>query len=742
MVRATALLAKPDASGSVRKWCVWVIAFLCCFQLKAQTYKVKASSFSNGASTAQSPSYKLKSTVGEEVVGSAASASYKTAAGFEPPNVIDQLPDLDFTGTLTLNPSISVTRGGNVSAFFIVKNAGTAKVETNIEVNAYLSFNQEYDVTDRPLPPTVIIGSSLAAGSEINFSNGMTFEIPADVNPGTYFVVLLVDPNGVVNERSEGNNTISSGISVTSSDDTTLPVIVPPTSFAFVNGGAIVITATDDKGIKEVVFHHKRITDSEFTPLTMTRTGNAFQLTIQNDWADDLGMEGYFIAEDNSFNKSVKPVTSYFWYRSPDASKPIPFAAGFNGKEKTFQMFSIPYELNDNDVQNIFETVLGSKDPPTWRLFHFANGDYTEYPSFRKIIHGDAYWFNAVNKDFQIIPGAGQMYAASQQESFVKTLVKGWNQIGNPYPFPIAWDAVVGSNEMVGELNFYSNGSYAKSNIFLPWTGAFVHLDQETSLQLEIPVDAKTNAPGRILRKALEPELDSEQWLMKILANAGDIEFESGIGMHPEAKTSKDKFDDIKLPSFANYFEMYTNHPEFFSPQFAVDVVPTSLSQSWTFEVRSNFENEMITLTWPQSYIAGFQSSLLLIDLHNSKWVDMKAQGSYTFTQAEGRKFRIIYNRSGAINPDITIVGDAYPNPFTNELHIPVLVGEAGTKHIEIYDGFGRLIKRIEKNFNDTGFHEVLWDLMEQQESNVNSGIYFYRLAGKEKSKLKRLIKL
>jgi hypothetical protein len=318
-------------------------------------------------------------------------------------------------------------------------------------------------------------------------------------------------------------------------------------------------------------------------------------------------------------------------------------------------------------------------------------------------------------------------------------LSAGWNQIGNPYPFNISWEAVLGGEERVGLLQFFENGSYVSRDVMEPWTGAFVHAD--AAINLPIPVTAKTSASGRRSDRDLQPDMDAPAWVLPIKIRLDDMEQVSGVGMHPDAKTSKDKFDQITVPRFLDYVEMNTWHEEFFSHQFSTDVVPTTEEQVWTFAVNSNLDNQEGDLTWDNEAIASRNSSLLLIDMLTGKWIDMKTRGRYTFTHQEGRQIKIIYNRSGEIRPGVTMLGDAYPNPFENEVRIPLLIDQAGPKQVEIYDGIGRLIRRMSAEFYAPGIHELTWDGRDGSGQEVSNGMLYYRLLDGQDHRMKRLIK-
>ncbi|MEJ0058047.1 MAG: FlgD immunoglobulin-like domain containing protein [Bacteroidota bacterium] len=323
-------------------------------------------------------------------------------------------------------------------------------------------------------------------------------------------------------------------------------------------------------------------------------------------------------------------------------------------------------------------------------------------------------------------------------------LVKGWNQIGNPFPFNIDWNTIKNENPTAG-LNslwlFESNG-YVKKDVLGSWKGAFVYSDQGG--KVNFPVTAKTIANGRTAQTVFSLNPDEQIWQLPIRLSHGDVKQESVIGMHPEAQLSKDSFDEITIPRFMDYLEMHTDHPEFSARHFSIDIVPSTHTFSWTFTVSSNLRQDEATLNWDHTALAGSQSRLILLDIQSQALVDMKATGIYPFTWNEGRQFKIIYAREGELLPDVTLLGNAYPNPFNTTVTIPVLLREKQTSlHIHVYDLLGRKVRTIYQADAAAGIRNVEWDGSNDEGSHIENGLYLYQLSGDKGilSPPKRLLK-
>jgi hypothetical protein len=258
-------------------------------------------------------------------------------------------------------------------------------------------------------------------------------------------------------------------------------------------------------------------------------------------------------------------------------------------------------------------------------------------------------------------------------------------------------------------------------------------------VDLPIPVSARTTN-GRISGNDLSQDIDSETWKVDIEVSAAGLATTSGIGMHPDAHVSKDKFDEITLPRFIDYAVLDSKHPEFFAPEFAVDVVPTAKLNKWHFDLRSNLKGEQVELKWDHHALQGSRSALILVDLMDNTWTDMKLTGQLTLTHREDRQLSIMYSRSGDISPDVTMLGDAYPNAFVDEVQIPVLFSANDRSvRVEVFDMIGRKVKVLNETFPKPGIHSMYWNGKDDHGNTVSGGVYLYRLVNSNAAK--RMVK-
>ena len=509
---------------------------------------------------------------------------------------------------------------------------------------------------------------------------------------------------------------------------------------------AITVEVTGGSLPRTVTLNYRSITSTEFltADISLKINPDTYETFITPAMADELGVE-FFITSLDASNVLVQTPVHYFVYRTITAfTLGIPFnVPAFNGKPETFQMFSVPYEMEDKSVSGLFEGELGVSGSSSWRLFHYQNSKYEEYPAeFDQIELGKGYWFNTLEKGFQIKIGEASVYHGSSNQSFQMTLEQGWNQIGDPYPFNVDWTMIKAANSSAGLNSLYTfeNGGYVSKNVLGAWKGAFVFSDFGGTVSF--PITSKTLSSGRE-QSIMGNNIDEENWMIPLKLDNGRLFTDIGVGMHPEAKDSKDGFDEISRPRFFEFLDMNTNHPEFFAPSFSTDVVPSRTFHPWSFQLNTNDAASNGNLSWPNEQLTNATSSLLLLDETNNVLINMKTVGRYGFDLKSGQQFSILFDKEGDSKPGITQLGVAYPNPFADKITIPVyLIDDNSRVQINMYDALGRPVHSASQDFYAGGYYEILVETSQANLLSVADGLFYYRTTvnGKPGS-LKRLLK-
>lgn len=85
--------------------------------------------------------------------------------------------------------------------------------------------------------------------------------------------------------------------------------------------------------------------------------------------------------------------------------------------------------------------------------------------------------------------------------------------------------------------------------------------------------------------------------------------------------------------------------------------------------------------------------------------------------------------------PDGFQLRQNYPNPFNSHTKISFSIKQSGNYNLEIYNNLGQKISEIFNNKLADGVYETTFDA-----SGLNSGVYFYRLAGNNISLTKKFV--
>jgi hypothetical protein len=90
--------------------------------------------------------------------------------------------------------------------------------------------------------------------------------------------------------------------------------------------------------------------------------------------------------------------------------------------------------------------------------------------------------------------------------------------------------------------------------------------------------------------------------------------------------------------------------------------------------------------------------------------------------------------------PKIISLKQNYPNPFNPETEISYFLLEPAQVRITVYNVLGRRIRTLVDEYQTEGLKRIHWDGKDDSDSNVASGIYFYRLDAAEYTETKKMV--
>jgi hypothetical protein len=543
--------------------------------------------------------------------------------------------------------------------------------------------------------------------------------------------------------------------------DTSITDVMPPsilhTPTAVVEEGqSVTIQAQiqDDQQVVEAVMFYKPGGKRDYQTVPMTNVGGGvYQTTLAATVIAARGINYYLRASDG-FNFSYHPAEN--WDTRPSNISVRIIGANNQGLVKeepqpggsaqsAFRMISMPLLLEDPRPQAVLEDDLGLYDRQRWRLFLYnsQSGGYAEFPSINPFSPGNAFWLIVREPNKQIDSGAGTTVATNQP--FQIALQQGWNDISNPFVFPVNWSEVqvVQGNpaDIMGPYTY--RGQWLLPNqvtTLSPWEGYAVYSSAPAVTIAISPTEAAaTSTP------ALWKNDDRMDWHLRLEAVCEEaLDGANFIGVSQEAAAEWDKLDYLEPPAVGEYVSLRFPHDDWpiYRGAFSTDFRPPfDDGQVWHFEVATNILEAPIVLKFQnrESVPPPFQA--VLLDLTTFQRLDIRQSVQYVFMPDQrrlAREFKLIVGTSAYIEnfyqleqnqPRVFSLSPNFPNPFNAGTTWLYQVPEPSYVSITVLDVLGREIRHLVSQVQQPGAYRVHWQGEADDGREAGSGIYIIQMA-------------
>jgi len=589
-----------------------------------------------------------------------------------------------------------------------------------------------------------IIGNQLLTAEVFDFETKSSYSIRIqtdDDNGGTFPKVFII----TINDTTEPVDTENPMIT-----NESLPIEINKGD-GQINAS---ITATDNSGTVTVNFHYKEVNKSDFTNiLAVSANGQNYELTIMESWLNDAGIDYFFHAEDLSGN-FVTTDTTTLALVIPDGTAPdIENVLGQGGNRSDWRMFSIPYELLEKSIFSIFETAIGSPNGGIdWRILHWdpVRDNFKAYqesafgfPPLDMIERGKGYWFLSRANISSLLAGASNGKVIDTKNLFSMALKEGWNQVGNPYPFTMSWDAVRTTNgfdnTQIGDLVVFSGSQdtlvAAVNNQIQAFQGAYVEvLSNVGDVNLSIPIvtGSRTSQENEV-PWGLDG-LDQAEWQVALTLNAPGFSNQlGGIGMRPDASIGMDEFDRTKLPLIYGFPQLsFSSNTG--QRSLTRSIIERQESYHWVFNIEA-IDGTLASLTWENHHFGINDFELMLFDPANSRVINMREYQEYQFIVTGSSKLEIYYGDNNYILEELgakaVVLGNNYPNPLNDKTIIPFSLPNTYSTYqvkISLIGLDGRYLETISQGYYPPGFHKIEWRIDSDTGIVLKSGVYLYRI--------------
>lgn len=368
---------------------------------------------------------------------------------------------------------------------------------------------------------------------------------------------------------------------------------------------------------------------------------------------------------------------------------------------------------------------------------------------------------------------AARGHTAQLDSAFSIGLLPGWNLVGQPFPYPVAWSDVLRANpEVPVEGPWMYRDAFGLHDIWEPWSGAWIYLRSEMATQLVIPPKDTVSTSFDTDRALAADELymptvlrsvpgwgTEESALLVISAHTPEAEVRDiALGWNVNAAVEWDPYDAKAPPSPDSSLVLWFEHNDWHTNagRYAIDIRKPQIGDIWRLHFETTSEGPvMLSFSFlddlPPGIFADFvdlitQDSIRLDQTHTTYAVrDLSRYPQREFAIVFGDNlFYDELEREERLAPSRLTLFQNYPNPFNNETtisySIPAVEGGAYDVQVSVYNMLGQLVRRLYDGPAVAGMHTVSWNGRDDAGSAMSSGVYFCELRWGNERQLQRLI--
>ena len=590
--------------------------------------------------------------------------------------------------------------------------------------------NNEFTLLNVTLPDTI---------KGLGFKNYLIRFTPQ--NSGKKNVMLSLSSNALSNQDSVillGSAISSIKVELPNStivgENTNLDV-TPPSGFSY--------TQTE--------FYYRMAGDINYQQANLVLSDSFYTAVIPASFSTERGIQYYIIFSDGENTitfPTINPVNNpaTIQVRVPQIVYPI------NINKSTYQMISIPLSISIPSVDSILADDYGPYNDKVWRLFNYDNveNNYLEYTNIRSgIIPGKAYWLiNRDGKTFDI----ENALSVSTSSPYLIPLESGWNQIGDPFSFPVDWDSI-GNSQLIPNMPQKWNDTISNYDLpqqtLDPWEGYFVYNDGEPINLIVRPISSQLAKKNNQFEN-----LSSKEFVIQIKAyiTSAIQDPNNFIGMINESKNSLKKRNLLEPPPISDKLRLsIISDDKEFSQKFAV---PSNNGSYWDIKIVSNLQNNkkvQLDLVRKSSLPEGFD--VWFLDMHSLSAIPILDNKFQLSLPEDGIGiYRLIvgdedYAKQNSKNISLLpleyTLYQNYPNPFNPITNIVYRLKEKSNVTLEIFNAIGeRIMTLIYNETQSPGIHSIIWNGLSLSGNKTASGVYIYRITANNFTQSKKMVLL
>ncbi len=407
---------------------------------------------------------------------------------------------------------------------------------------------------------------------------------------------------------------------------------------------------------------------------------------------------------------------------------------------RQYRMVTVPLQLGDvegvseslgsDDPLMVFGDDFGADgDPARWRLLRWdpvaeAYRDAVrDRAAFERVRPGAGYWLIAGRGgtfDVEVGLSTGATFVDGEPRAADVTipLQSGWNQIGNPFLFPVRWadvDRPPGAEDPVDDA--FVGGQATLE----PWRGYFVfNAGPEGVLRFRTASGGATDL--RTLAERVRERAGIGAAALTVTAVAGDARDEVTLGIKGMAPAPPVAPADLRKPppvDAALRLAARADGQDWLSQFRPRDEAAWTLALTLPADVGAELRLETLG-TWP--------SGVVVDDLDRGETLPVVA-GRVRVDAVAGVSTRRLVLRAGAETaaapgPDVWL-GTPRPNPAWGAVTLPY-ASAGGPARLDVVDVLGRSVRSVDL---DAASGTATWDGRDAAGEPVAAGLYLVRLS-------------
>ena len=409
-----------------------------------------------------------------------------------------------------------------------------------------------------------------------------------------------------------------------------------------------------------------------------------------------------------------------------------------------YRMVSVPLVLDDPSPLAVFGDDYGDYGVTSWRLLRWLPSaeQYDEgTPLDTPVMPGAGFWLAAYAEDdgpFDVEDGLSVDASAPVE----LMLQPGWNQIGNPFAFPVVWESVLGSDLVQPPASFDGAEYMLGEPILDPWVGYFVLNDTEESVTLQVP-------PTEVGQTLARGEVKEEQaYRLHLRADASARGLQRGLhdtqnvlGFADDAAVGPDRLDLAEPPPITSHLRLSAVED---GVRLGHSFRPSGTDGAdWELELTASPD---VLAAGPMSVRVALEEvggrpdgyDVHVLDLDREVPLTLLEHAFEITLSAERpvQRLRLIAGteayadaaRQGiSLVPVAFALAPAYPNPFSGAATLAYELPEQADVVLDVFDLLGRRVAVLADGVQEAGRYTVRWDGTVAGAPAAN-GVYVYRL--------------